>query len=500
MKLYLTTAVLLTHVILSGCSDSHAKKSTTRPVVNSSASSQSSAEPYQGVWQADAYGRTFEVKWNGSAYDISTYLFTQDYCLISEKMSNVTTAEVAAIAHLNEDGSYLEIRTSELIPGPIFTQKTAIPSVCQTGLSTTYGNEGYQFNPEADFQFFWQYFNEHYFDFELSGTNWAMLYEQFYPQAIAAESEAELFEIFAEIIEPLEDSHVYVSLNTRGEGFENADAVHNISAKPTISDQLTKEFLTEEALTLPLSAEQEAVFAAYYEQRIDGMIATLMLPAEDDTIESALDNFLWYITEDNIGYLLITSMSEFSEEGLDEQTDFVLATQLMQTIMADLIQADGLVIDIRLNNGGFDLVSHAIAKHFFTDETLVYRKQARLNNARTPLRDVYIKPADTLNFTGPIALLTSHNTVSAAEIFTLIMRERPNTTLIGESTAGALSDILESRVTSPIHFGLSNEWYFTPDGTWFERQGIPADIHVPFPSIEGHDEALTRALEYLMQQ
>lgn len=503
MKRYLATAVLLTNAMVSGCSDSSSNNATARSSTSSSAITQSSsagqpsAAIYQGTWQADAYGRAYNVSWNGSAYDIATYLLTQQYCLISEQQVDITAEELAAVADIADDGSYLEIRTSELIPGPIFAQQTAIPSVCQAALPATYGSDGYQFNPEADFNFFWHYFNEYYFDFELSGTQWGMLYEQFYPLAIAAENEAELFAIFAEMIEPLQDSHVYVSLNPNGEGVDSAEVMHDVSAKPTLTDKLAEEFLEKEALALPLSAQQEEALEQYKEQRIDGMFATLLLPADSDTIESALDNFFWYITEDNIGYLLITSMAEFSEEGLDEQVDFELVTQLMEIIMADLIQVDGLIIDVRLNNGGFDLVSHAIAKHFFTDETLVYRKQARLHDTRTALRDVTIKPADTLNFTGPIALLTSHNTGSAAEIFTLIMRERANTLFIGEPTAGALSDVLEGRVASPIHFGLSNEWYLTPDGTWFERQGIPVDIDVPFPSKEGHDDALTKALEYL---
>jgi len=284
-----------------------------------------------------------------------------------------------------------------------------------------------------------------------------MLYEEFYPLAIAAENEAELFALLADMIEPLEDSHVYVGLNPNGEDLEDAEDLRNVSAKPTIIDKLAE-------------------------------------------IKSALGSFLWYITDDNMGYLLITDMSEFSDDDSDGQTDFELATQLMKVIMADLIRVDGLIIDIRLNQGGDDLVSHAIAKHFFTDEVLVYRKQARLNDSRTPLRDVYIKPANTLNFTGPIALLTSESTASAAEIFTLIMRERPNTTLIGEATAGSLSDVLEGRVSSPIFFGLSNEWYLTPNGTWFERQGIPVDIDVPFPSKEDQDEALTTALAHLREQ
>ncbi len=496
MKPYLASTALLISLILSGCNHSSSSSSST----SSSSGAHSNDAIYQGAWQADAYGRVYRIDWNGDAYDITTYLFTQQQCLISEQESDMTEEELAAITKIAADGSYIEFTESRLIPGAIYTRQTAIPSACQTTLPQIYGSDNYVFNPEDDFNFFWNYFDEYYLNFELSGTNWAMLYEEFYPLAIAAENEAELFALLADMIEPLEDSHVYVGLNPNGEDLEDAEDFRNVSAKPTIIDKLAEEFLTKEALTPPLSERQEDALEEYQNERLDGIVATLKVPADDSTIKSALGSFLWYITDDNMGYLLITDMSEFSDDDSDGQTDFELATQLMKVIMADLIRVDGLIIDIRLNQGGDDLVSHAIAKHFFTDEVLVYRKQARLNDSRTPLRDVYIKPANTLNFTGPIALLTSESTASAAEIFTLIMRERPNTTLIGEATAGSLSDVLEGRVSSPIFFGLSNEWYLTPNGTWFERQGIPVDIDVPFPSKEDQDEALTTALAHLREQ
>lgn len=114
--------------------------------------------------------------------------------------------------------------------------------------------------------------------------------------------------------------------------------------------------------------------------------------AGPESIRSAADdNFVWFITEENIDYVYIDSMDDFGDE-------------------------------------------------------------------------VYLEPDGERSFLGPVAVLTSGSTGSAAEVFVMAMRTLPNVALIGEPTLGTLSDILDSRVTSDIAFGFSNEYYISTDG------------------------------------
>jgi C-terminal processing protease CtpA/Prc len=97
---------------------------------------------------------------------------------------------------------------------------------------------------------------------------------------------------------------------------------------------------------------------------------------------------------------------------------------------------------------------------------------------------VILEPRGSQQYQGPIALLTSATTVSAAETFTLMMSSLPNVTLIGEATQGARSNKLDKLLPNGFEFSLSNEFYYDTSGNWYEGVGIPADIEVPFFTLK----------------
>jgi C-terminal processing protease CtpA/Prc len=109
--------------------------------------------------------------------------------------------------------------------------------------------------------------------------------------------------------------------------------------------------------------------------------------------------------------------------------------------------------------------------------------------------DINIAPRSEINYLGPIVVLISASTVSAAETFTMIMDEMPNVTLIGETTHGAFSNVLEWTLPNGFNIGMSNEFYLTPDGVWYEGTGIPVDIEVPFFTREQREQGVDLGIE-----
>ena len=101
-----------------------------------------------------------------------------------------------------------------------------------------------------------------------------------------------------------------------------------------------------------------------------------------------------------------------------------------------------------------------------------------------------------------VVLLTSTGTTSGAEVFTLAMRALPQVTLIGEPTQGAISDKLQKQLTNGFEVGLSNEYYLSPEGDWFESAGIPVAVEVPQfdPALreQGVDAGLEAAAAFLL--
>jgi carboxyl-terminal processing protease len=81
-----------------------------------------------------------------------------------------------------------------------------------------------------------------------------------------------------------------------------------------------------------------------------------------------------------------------------------------------------------------------------------------------------------------VIALTSPLCVSAGEVLTLALRALPNVTLMGQRTAGMLSDNLVKPLPNGWEASLSNEIYSAHDGLAFEGVGVAPDV--PAVSID----------------
>lgn len=209
---------------------------------------------------------------------------------------------------------------------------------------------------------------------------------------------------------------------------------------------------------------------------------------------AANGNVSWFITPENVGVFIIDSMDEFS---VDEEFDSELLAleKALEGALNDFKDSDGMILDIRNNQGGDDAASQLIAKYFLDSERHLYSKQARLGTQRTELEEYHLQPIQTYSYLHPIVILTSRNTASAAELLVLMMRNLANVTLMGEPTQGALSDMLDKFLPNGITFSLSNEYYLSPAQEWFEDTGIPVDITVDYATKEQRQLKVDQGLE-----
>jgi carboxyl-terminal processing protease len=88
----------------------------------------------------------------------------------------------------------------------------------------------------------------------------------------------------------------------------------------------------------------------------------------------------------------------------------------------------------------------------------------------------YVEPSTGLRYLGPVYLLTSDVTLSAAEIFSLCMRALPNVVHVGGKTRGAFSDVIEKPFPNGWKLNLSAEIYRDPQGRSYEVRGLPPDV------------------------
>lgn len=93
-------------------------------------------------------------------------------------------------------------------------------------------------------------------------------------------------------------------------------------------------------------------------------------------------------------------------------------------------------------------------------------------------------------------MLAGSGTVSAAETLRSGDEQLSTVTIVGEPTAGVLSDSTPKFLPSGIYFSLSNEEYKSPSDVVYESTGVPPDVEVPlFPLSDrevGEDSAIKR--------
>jgi C-terminal processing protease CtpA/Prc len=176
------------------------------------------------------------------------------------------------------------------------------------------------------------------------------------------------------------------------------------------------------------------------------------------------------------GYLWVASFADIVEGSVDD--NLAMLHETVENALTDWGEIDGVIIDVRINQGGWDVLGRALASHFVGEETHVYSKRVRFAGTWTEEVSISVSPHDGARYTGPVALLSSNTTISAAETFVLALRALDQVTVVGEPTYGILSDSLPKFLPSGIYFSLSNEEYSTPSGDVYELTGVPPHVEV----------------------
>ena len=184
---------------------------------------------------------------------------------------------------------------------------------------------------------------------------------------------------------------------------------------------------------------------------------------------------------------------------LERKVSNALITAL-DLALPDLASTTAMVIDMRINEGGFDALGLLIAGRFFDKRRLVFNKKARKGDGYGNIVEIYQGPTVDSPYVNPIYLLTSDESFSAAETFIIAMRTLPHVTLVGEKTAGSISDILNVVLPNGWELGLSNEVYETAHNEVFESIGIPVELDATFLDSESIIQRKDLALEMVLNK
>jgi len=342
--------------------------------------------------------------------------------------------------------------------------------------------------PKLNFEIFWHTFKENYAYSSLRGVNWDSIYKDYSPRVSKSTSNEELYSYFREILDSINDGHISLRV---------PEELRNSYQKKKIKKSRLEDIAPEEF---------EYDYPTAREKSLQNVLK-LYLKAKFKTYHK--DLMIWGKLNKEVGYIQINGMNGFSQDihisdslGSSEywqkhwtrvfkdieegktlgqylRGEINGANVVMDSIMQELSNSSGIIIDLRFNPGGTDQVALDILSHFTNKETKIFTKKVWTGTNSAFESEVFVKPSPK-NYEGKVILLTSPQTGSSAETMILGSLELPNMVKVGSNTMGIFSDVLQKKLPNGWRFGLSNEIYETPNKENYEYTGIPPNYLIKY--------------------
>lgn len=415
----------------------------------------------KGIWKSIGYGEILKIDANSYEYfDI-----------------NDISCSLAKEGNISEVENSMQVSNDTLIIKRGFSKYRylrikKLPDFCNQ-------NSKDKNDISYNFEVFANTYKNHYAYLDLNKIDWDSLYINSKNKINSKSTEVDLYLVMEDMIERLRDNHGSI---------EPTDKVYE---------------LAENQIQSELAEEETEELKEYGDFEIAGIVADYYLK-EDLTKDTWL--MKWGKMENNVGYIQIKAMFLYADLNLDDslvkENGFVSTymdvydslnyeqqiseevagiSKLMDTIMQDLKDTRHIIIDVRFNGGGQDVVALEILRRFNADKKQIALKKARHNNSYTIKTPIYLEPAKN-PYTKPVYLLTSQQSASATDMMALGSMELNNLKRIGSHTNGAISDALQKTLPNGWYFSLSNEVYTDNNDKCYENIGVPVHYELDYPN------------------
>lgn len=257
-------------------------------------------------------------------------------------------------------------------------------------------------SPTGNYDALWSIIDERYCFFEQArqqhGLDWDDVYHKYKPQVQAAESNAELFDIYGNMLRELKDGHVNLTSDYGTTYYWDWSLNHPLN----FSDSLQRNYLGNDF-------------------RLTNGIKYTTLPS-------------------NIGYMYVGSF-----EGS-------ISSDNVSLMLLRLAESKGIIIDIRNNGGGMLTSAEELAAHFVSGKThcgYIQHKTGKGHNDFSSPEKLYIEPNGVI-WKKPVVVLTNRAVYSSANHFVMLVKPLPQVVVIGDKTGGGSG--------LPLNSTLPNGW------------------------------------------
>lgn len=311
-------------------------------------------------------------------------------------------------------------------------------------------------DPVSNFETLWSDYEVLYGSFAVKNIDWDDVYTTYRPQISDESTNQELYTVFTEMLDILNDNHVFL--------YPTDSRLASYNSGITGRMKTFTDF------------KMDVVKTRYLDQ-----------PKQHN--ESILSGFI----NDSIGYIHFSNFNE--SQGIYKN--------LMPELLAKFKNTKGLILDVRANEGGRDQASVQVAGHFTDKAVNAFRFRIKNGPKKDDFTDwnyYKLEKETDKPYLKPIVLLTHRFTISAAETFVLSMSELPQVIILGDTTSGAFSDVIRRELPNGWAYGISvGQWTDAHDHNW-EGTGFPPDQviqNTPEELTSGLDKTLTQAISIL---
>ncbi len=304
-------------------------------------------------------------------------------------------------------------------------------------------------DPYGNFDALWTIIDEHYSFFDYKQVDWDEVRTRYRAKLTPGMTSQELFELCGDMLKELRDGHT------------NLIASHDVS----------RYWIWEQ---YPVNYDERLIDEHYlnFNYRQASGIKYAILP-------------------NNYGYMRYASFSSAIGDG---NLDLVLSY---------LSTADGLIIDVRSNGGGFLTNVETLVGRFIDRRTHVGSIQHKTGPGHDEFSepyDYYFEPTKNhIHYQRPVVILANRGSFSATNNFVSIMRHLPQVTIVGDTTGGGSGLPFTSELPNGWSVRFSSCPITDVDGTITEF-GVAPDIRVDLSDADvaqGRDTMLETAFQVL---
>ncbi len=203
------------------------------------------------------------------------------------------------------------------------------------------------------------------------------------------------------------------------------------------------------------------------------------------------------------GQILYINLNSFSSEQIVRQ---------FESALPQILESKGLILDVRRNGGGSsgngaDIIRYLIDKpidntNWKTPQHIAaYKAWDRKNENWHYGSKRTLQPRADKIFSGPVIVLTSAHTFSAAEDFTVVLHAAKRALIVGERTGGSTG---QPQIVDNLPGGgsarICTKWDTYPDGRDFVGVGVIPDVEIyPTPQdiAAGKDTILLEGIRQM---